>query len=70
MTTTIATNREPRSGVNAMQIVHDMRTVKVEGPTILTIGNFDGLHRGHQALLATVMATAPGRTTRCRADDL
>ncbi|MEZ4555278.1 MAG: bifunctional riboflavin kinase/FAD synthetase [Caldilineaceae bacterium] len=41
-----------------MQIVHDMRTVKVEGPTILTIGNFDGLHRGHQALLATVMATA------------
>ena len=29
-------------------------------PTVLTIGNFDGAHRGHQALLAHLMATARG----------
>lgn len=41
-----------------MQIYHDIRTAAVAGPTVLTIGNFDGLHRGHQALLATVRARA------------
>lgn len=34
-----------------MQLITDLRTVRLDGPTILTIGNFDGLHRGHQALL-------------------
>ncbi|MEZ4713320.1 MAG: bifunctional riboflavin kinase/FAD synthetase [Caldilineaceae bacterium] len=34
-----------------MQLITDLRTVRLERPTILTIGNFDGLHRGHQALL-------------------
>lgn len=28
------------------------------GPLALTIGNFDGVHRGHQAMLARVVATA------------
>lgn len=47
-----------------MQIVHDMRTVTIQGPTILTIGNFDGLHRGHQVLLKTALAEANQRGAR------
>lgn len=49
-----------------MQIVYDMRSIVLDGPTILTIGNFDGLHRGHQALLETVIAEAR-RHERARA---
>jgi len=43
-----------------MQIVTDIRTVILSKPTILTIGNFDGLHRGHQALLADLCEIARG----------
>ena len=28
------------------------------GPTIVTLGNFDGVHRGHQAVLSTLVADA------------
>ncbi len=34
-----------------MQIIRDIREATLPGPTFLTIGNFDGLHRGHQMLL-------------------
>ena len=37
-----------------MQIISDLSTYQLHRPTALTIGNFDGIHRGHQALLQTM----------------
>ena len=34
-----------------MQIFRDLAEIQLAGPTILTIGTFDGLHRGHQHLI-------------------
>ncbi len=36
-------------------------TPRVPGPVALTIGNFDGVHRGHQAMLARLIAAARER---------
>jgi riboflavin kinase/FMN adenylyltransferase len=36
----------------------DIHQVQISGPAILTIGNFDGLHRGHQALLQVMLQLA------------
>lgn len=44
--------------VNAMQFYSDLRTVQIDRPTALTIGNFDGIHRGHQALLRELRRVA------------
>jgi riboflavin kinase / FMN adenylyltransferase len=41
-----------------MQQYIDIDSAKVEGPTVLTIGNFDGMHRGHQALLQRLRSVA------------
>jgi riboflavin kinase/FMN adenylyltransferase len=43
-----------------MQIISDIRTAHLSTPTVLTIGNFDGIHLGHQALLRE-MGAAAGR---------
>ncbi len=36
----------------------DLRSLRFPGPTFLTIGNFDGVHLGHQALLRTLQTEA------------
>ena len=42
-----------------MQIFHQLAEVPPNfGPTIATIGNFDGVHRGHQWVIAEVVAQA------------
>jgi riboflavin kinase/FMN adenylyltransferase len=41
-----------------MQIIQNLDAVHLTRPTVLTIGTFDGLHRGHQALLQQLQTTA------------
>jgi riboflavin kinase / FMN adenylyltransferase len=41
-----------------MQIYYDIRDAYLSGPTYLTLGNFDGLHRGHQALIRRLQSEA------------
>jgi riboflavin kinase/FMN adenylyltransferase len=44
-----------------MKIFRGLPAVDARVPVALTIGNFDGVHRGHQALLAQVVAAARAR---------
>ena len=41
-----------------MKIIRDINTVHLNRPTVLTIGAFDGIHRGHQYLISRVIARA------------
>jgi riboflavin kinase/FMN adenylyltransferase len=46
-----------------MQLIHDLTETRLAQESILTIGAFDGIHRGHQALVCGVIqqARATGR---------
>jgi riboflavin kinase/FMN adenylyltransferase len=41
-----------------MRIAHDYRAARLNAPTALAIGNFDGVHRGHQQLMRRVVEAA------------
>lgn len=41
-----------------MNVYYDLRQIQLETPTYLSIGNFDGVHRGHQVLLHRLTETA------------
>lgn len=49
-----------------MQLFQDLTTAQLKGPTVLTIGTFDGVHRGHQALIEQLKAVAQ----RCQAQSV
>ncbi|MEX1018574.1 MAG: riboflavin biosynthesis protein RibF, partial [Litorilinea sp.] len=46
----------------SMQRIVDVRTAALSHPTYLTLGNFDGMHRGHAALLGQLRAVADQHT--------
>ncbi len=41
-----------------MEIIRDLNTTHLTRPTVLTIGSFDGIHRGHQYLISRIIARA------------
>lgn len=41
-----------------MRVVHDLAALRRDRPTVLTIGAFDGVHRGHQYLIRSVVERA------------
>jgi riboflavin kinase/FMN adenylyltransferase len=41
-----------------MQVYDSITRARLDGPTHLTIGNFDGVHRGHLALIKAMQAAA------------
>lgn len=53
-------NRAPFARLR-MKIFRGLPAVPARVPVALTIGNFDGVHRGHQALLAQVVTVARAR---------
>ena len=47
-----------------MQIYRSLSDLPAAAPTVLTIGNFDGVHRGHQMVIASVIERARALNAR------
>jgi FAD synthase len=41
-----------------MDILSTLDNIEIDGRSILTIGSFDGLHRGHQEIVKKVVSQA------------
>lgn len=54
----VSTQPPALTGNYSMQIIRDLRNANLAGPTVFAVGNFDGIHRGHQALLAELRRLA------------
>ena len=46
-----------------MKVFHDLNNANILRPTCLTLGVFDGLHLGHQAIMKTVVDRAEATNT-------
>ena len=44
-----------------MDVFKNLENIKSEDRSVLTIGSFDGLHRGHQEIVKKVVAKAQSR---------
>ncbi len=48
-----------------MQVFESITAAHLQGPTHLTIGSFDGMHRGHRALIAAMQEAAHAQGAAC-----
>ncbi len=54
----VTDSRLPAPDSQVMKIFHGIEQAEISRPTVLTLGVFDGLHLGHQAIVRTVVERA------------
>lgn len=47
-----------------MDVLHGLRSLPLDGQSVITVGFFDGVHRGHQAVIGRVAEVARDRRLR------